>query len=75
MIQINDNDLPITVAEKIITGTRSIKPTDVQKLAYKVFLWEECGETIEEDMFSAEEIREIADHLYAYVRANEGGGQ
>lgn len=32
MIQINDNDLPITVAEKIINGTKPYNPSDTQDM-------------------------------------------
>ncbi len=35
MIQINDNDLPITVAEKIITGVKPNNPTPFMKALAK----------------------------------------
>lgn len=35
MIQINDNDLPITVAEKIIRGTKPYNPTYYMKAVAK----------------------------------------
>lgn len=36
MITINDNDLPITVAEKIIKGTKPHNPTPLTKAVTKV---------------------------------------
>lgn len=68
MIQINDNDLPITVAEKIITGTKKTQATILEKAIYKGVTGKNCDEIVEKDMFDDDEIREIADHLYAYLR-------
>lgn len=65
MFVINDKDLPITVAEKIIKGT---KPTNscerMKELAKRLTGDPEAGET--EDMFTLEEIKEIADYLNVY---------
>ena len=53
MIQIEDNDLPITVAQKIITGTKTCIRSAAQKAAYKVFSGsDEIDDTC--DMFSME---------------------
>jgi len=32
------------------------------------YLGKPCGETVEKDIFDDDDIREIADHLYAYLR-------
>jgi len=68
MIQINDDDLPITAAEKIIRGTKDVKATVMDKVAYERYLGKPCGETVEKDIFDDDDIREIADHLYVYLR-------
>ena len=59
MIQINDNDLPITVAEKIINGTKPYNP-------------DENASDIR-DMFDIKEIKEIADYLMVYYQAHQNG--
>ncbi len=64
MITINDNDLPITVAEKLITGT---KPNNLTPLM-KAFCYS-AADTV--DMFDIEEIKEIADYLIAYYENNK----
>lgn len=56
MITINDNDLPITVAEKLIKGT---KPTN--NPLNKAF-----GGDGTEDMFSQDDLVEIARYLLTY---------
>ena len=57
MITINDNDLPITVAEKLITGTK-----------------EETGILgTHPDMYSQEEIKEIAKYLLTYDLCHPNG--
>lgn len=69
MIQIENNDLPVTVAQKLITATSTVNATPLHKLVYKS-IGKECGETVEEDMFNDDDLREIADHIYAYLRRN-----
>ena len=65
MIEIKDTDLPITVAEKIITGTKPYNPTLLTKMVVKALTGdEEAGDTV--DMFDLKEIKEIADHLMVY---------
>lgn len=72
MIQINDNDLPITVAEKIIKGVKPYNPTPLMKsLAKAVTGDEHAGDSV--DMFSLEEIKEIADYLMVYYQAHING--
>ena len=71
MIQIDDNDLPITVAEKIIKGTKPNKySTDGWKALSKAVTGIEC-DTI--DMFNLEEIKEIASYLRVYCECHEEG--
>ncbi len=73
MIQINDYDLPIQVAEKIISGTKEVLASPLDKAAYKAFTGKEIGETVHRDMFDLEEIKEIADHLLVYYQAHIDG--
>ena len=72
MIQINDNDLPITAAEKIIKGVKPNNPTLLMKSLTKVIVGDEhASENV--DMFDLEEIKEIADYLIVYYEAHENG--
>ena len=68
MIQIEDNDLPITVAEKIIRGTKPYNPTPIMKAMSKAITGEDSNT---QDMFSQEEIKEIADYLMVYYDSHE----
>lgn len=70
MIQINDNDLPITVAEKIIKGTKPYNPTDFVRAVVKAVTGDECTSDTQ-DMFDLEEIKEIADYLMVYYQAHK----
>lgn len=72
MIEINDTDLPITVAEKIITGTKPYNPTPTMKAIVKAITGDEtAGDTV--DMFELEEIKEIADYLMTYYESHKEG--
>lgn len=73
MIQINDYDLPIQVAEKIIGGTKDVPASMLDKAAYRAFTGKELGETVHRDMFELEEIKEIADYLIVYYKAHQNG--
>ena len=73
MIQINDFDLPIQVAEKIISGTKDEPASMLDKAVYKAFTGKEIGETVHRDMFGLEEIKEIADYLIVYYEAHKNG--
>lgn len=65
MIEIKDTDLPITVAEKIITGTKPYNATPLTKAFVKALTGDEkAGDTV--DMFDLKEIKEIANHLMVY---------
>ena len=70
MIEIKDTDLPITAAEKIITGTKPYGATPLTKAVVKVITGNESDiETI--DMFSVDEIKEIADYLMVYYESHK----
>lgn len=74
MIVINDMDLPITVADKIINGTKPNTGigSDLSKAIAKAFTGSEvAGAT--QDMFSIDEIKEIADYLMVYVNSHPKG--
>lgn len=72
MIQINDNDLPITAAEKIIRGVRPNNPTDFMRSLTKAITGDEhASDSV--DMFDLEEIKEIADYLIVYYEAHKNG--
>lgn len=69
MIQIDDYDLPIQVAEKIIAGTKDVPASALDKM----FAGKQIGETVSRDMFDLEEIKEIADYLIVYCQAHING--
>lgn len=73
MIQIDDYDSPIQVAEKIIGGTKDVPASMLDKAAYRAFTGKELGETVHRDMFELEEIKEIADYLIVYYEAHKNG--
>lgn len=72
MFVINDNDLPITVAEKIINGTKPYNPTPLIKAVTKAITGneEDCNKI---DMFDLDEIKEIADYLMMYYNTHKNG--
>lgn len=70
MIEIKDTDLPITVAEKIITGTKAYNATETMKAIRKAITGED---KTEQDMFDLEEIKEIADYLMCYYNNHPQG--
>ena len=70
MIEIKDTDMPITVAEKIITGTKPYGGSPLTKAVVKAITGNESDiETI--DMFSVDEIKEIADYLMVYYESHK----
>lgn len=71
MIEIKDDDLPITVAQKIIAGTKPVNLSPLQKAAAKALTGIEHDGTT--DMFSLDEIDEIADYLKTYVEHHKNG--
>lgn len=72
MLKIEDSDMPIDVARKIITGTKIIELSPMMKNLRKAFTGNE-SDNGECDMFDLEEIKEIADYLYAYYNNHENG--
>ena len=66
MIVINDKDLPITVAEKIISGIKKYNTSPELTAITKALTNEE---ELTEDMFTIEEIKEIADYLMIYYQS------
>ena len=74
MIQINDNDQPIEVAQKLVTGTKivTLGPLSRSGSVRKAITGEDLEEA-EEDMFSMEEIKEIIDYLTVYYEAHKEG--
>lgn len=72
MIEIADNDLPITVAEKIIKGIKPYNPTPAMKNLTKAITGDEC-DCDTQDMFNLEEIKEIADYLMVYYNSHGNG--
>ena len=72
MIQINDNDLPINVAEKIINGVKPYNPTPCMRALATVLTGNENASDTQ-DMFDLEEIKEISDYLMVYYEAHKNG--
>lgn len=69
MIQINDDDSPITAAQKIIHGIKAAPWTPASQIGYILATGEAPKEKeCEVDMFSEEEIREIAEYLQTYCK-------
>jgi len=73
MIQIEDYDMPITVAEKIITGTKKVTLTPMMKTMRRAITGAELGDETAEDMFDLEEIKEIADYLLVFYESHPNG--
>lgn len=72
MITIKDNDLPITVAEKIVNAIKPYNPSPLVKaFAVAITGQEHAGET--QYMFDLEEIKEIADYLLIHYEARKKG--
>ena len=65
MVKIEDDDLPIAAAQKIIMGTKPYNPTPLKKEVYEAVYGKGsvCNSV---DMFDLDEIKEIADYLMAY---------
>ena len=72
MIQIEDTDLPIDVAKKIVTGTKVVTLTPLMKACRKAITGSETDDG-EYDMFELDEIKEIADYLLVYYNAHQNG--
>jgi len=72
MIQINDNDQPIEVVQKLVTGTKTVTLNATQK-AIRSIIANDKSDEAEFDMFSLEEIKEIIDYLTVYYEAHKEG--
>ena len=72
MIQIEDNDMPIDVAKKIVTGTKIVELSDMMKTVRKAIYGNQVDND-EYDMFELEEIKEIADYLMVYYNSHQNG--
>jgi len=70
MIQIEDNNMPIQVAEKIISGTKEVPACTLDKAAYKLSTGKEIEDIVSVDMFDLKEIKEIADYLMIYYQSH-----
>lgn len=64
MIQIDDNDLPITVAEKLIKARKPL-PDGIGKTINKAMGGE--GET---DIFTTDDLLEISEYLRVFCKHN-----
>lgn len=77
MITIEDYDLPITVAQKIVTG-RKPKDRDAWSRFMKAVALQD-PQVVEEDalktvdMFSLDEVEEITRHLIIFIEAQKNG--
>lgn len=72
MIQINDSDTPIQVAEKIISGTKEVKANSIDKAILRTFGDTRTEiDTIQYDMFDLQEIKEISGYLSVYYEAHK----
>lgn len=74
MIVIEDNDFPVDAAAKIIKGTRPAELNELQKRMRGYLLPESLKDDQTMDMFTIEEIREIAEHLMVYYNAHSMDG-
>lgn len=72
MIQIEDYNTPIEVAQKIINGTEEVEASIVDKAMMRTFGCKEV-DTVHRDMFSIAEIKEIAGYLMVYCNAHKEG--
>ena len=73
MIQIDDFDLPITAAEKIIRGTIEVELSPYMETIRKAMIVTDKDDYTE-DMFTLDEIKEIADYLIIYYQAHTEKG-
>lgn len=58
-IVIEENDTPITIAEKLITAKREVKVGFIEKLGG-------MNDTMLEDMYSIDELKEICGYIQVY---------
>ncbi len=74
MIEINENDLPITVADKLISATKLQKTTPWSRIGRIILDGEDPGpdKDIMIDAFDLDDLEEIAKYLWIYVSINKG---
>ena len=70
MITIEDNDLPITVAQKIINGTKEIQ-SKAKVALNKALTGLDEDKCNKQDMFDIDEIKEIAEYLMVFYENNK----
>ena len=70
MIIIEDNDFPVEVAVKIIKGTKPAELNELQRRMRGYLLPESLTDDQTMDMFTLEELREIAEHLIVYYNSH-----
>ena len=73
MITIEDNDFPVDVAAKIIKGTKPAELNELQKRMRGCLLPESLKDDQTMDMFTLEELREIAEYLMVYYNSHLNG--
>lgn len=72
MIQIDNTDTPIEVAQKIINGTMEVEANMVDKAMMRTFGCKEVNK-IRRALFDLEELKEIAGYLLVYCNTHKGG--
>ena len=76
MITIEDNDMPITVADKLICALRPQKNTVLHRFTQVIVNGvSEDKEEIMVDMFDFDDLEEIANYLLVYVKRYKDGEQ
>lgn len=70
MIQIDNTDTPIEVAQKIINGTMEVEANMVDKAMMRAFGCKEV-EKIRRALFDLEELKEIAGYLLVYCNTHK----
>lgn len=72
MIQIDNTDTPIEVAQKIINGTVEVEANMVDKAMMRAFGCKEVDK-IRRALFDLEELKEIAGYLLVYCNTHNEG--
>ena len=74
MIQIDNTDTPIEVAQKIINGTMEVEANMVDKAMMRAFGCKKV-EKIRRALFDLEELKEIAGYLLLYCNTHKEGAK
>ena len=72
MIQIDNTDTPIEVAQKIINGTMEVEANMFDKAMMRTFGCKEVDK-IRRALFGLEELKEIAGYLLVYCNMHKEG--